>query len=91
MTLAKLTSRMEEKEKLVGKIDGRRFNCRSRAKMAREMRTIEAASTRKERRKFSKVGLLRGLYTNEEIEESKRLAKELKSVGAKSPEEAVKK
>lgn len=67
MTLERLTERLQEEDDKVGKVDGRRFNSRSRKKMKWEMRNIEKSIFTNERRKHSN----RPTYTKEELQEYK--------------------
>ncbi|CAM9106709.1 unnamed protein product [Sphacelaria rigidula] len=69
MTLERLTQRIQEENDRVGKVNGRRFNIRSRKKMGWEMRNIEKSIASKKRRK--KQGSNRSTYTKEELEEYK--------------------
>ena len=55
MTLERLTERLQEEDDKVGKVDGRRFNSRSRKKMKWEMRNIEKSIFTNERRKHSNM------------------------------------
>jgi len=69
MTLARLSERLEEAKNKEGKVDGRRFNSRSQMKMKWEMRGIARAINKQKKR--STAGLHRGIYTKEEMAESK--------------------
>jgi len=69
MTLARLSERLEEAKNKEGKIDGRRFNSRSQMKMKWEIRGIARALNKQKKR--STAGLHRGIYTKEEMEESR--------------------
>ena len=71
MTLERLTERLEEEKAKIGKLDGRRFNIRSKTKMMWEMRTIQKAHATIERKKRN--GVHRSTYTAEELEEYKEI------------------
>lgn len=71
MTLERLTERLEEEKAKIGKVDGRRFNSRSRTKMFWEMRNIERAHAAIQRKKKN-LGP-RSMYTPEELQEYKEI------------------
>lgn len=71
MTLERLTERLEEERLKVGKIDGRRFNSRSKTKMTWEMRNIRKSIDVNDRKK--KRGVKRSMYTKEELKEYKEI------------------
>lgn len=70
MTLARLTERLQEEKAKVGKVDGRRFNSRSRTKMSWEMKNIARSivSNEKKRKHTS-----RAMFTKEELAEYKQI------------------
>lgn len=71
MTLERLTERLQEEKAKIGKVDGRRFNSRSRSKMFWEMRNIERAHAAIERKKRN--GVHQSMYTPEELQEYKEI------------------
>lgn len=80
MTLDRLSERIAEANNKADKVDGRRFNSRSQMKMKWEMRGISRTINKNKRR--SSVGLHRGLYTQDEMEEyrvEQERAKEMNS------------
>lgn len=71
MTLDRLSERLEEEKAKIGKLDGRRFNVRSKTKMMWEMRNIEKAHAQTRRKKRN--GGNRSTYTPEELQEYKEI------------------
>lgn len=71
MTLERLTQRIQEENDRVGKVDGRRFNIRSRKKMGWEMRKIEKSIATSQRKKRQASN--RSTYTKEELQEYKNI------------------
>lgn len=71
MTLERLTERLAEERQKEGKVDGRRFNTRSKTKMTWEMRNINKSIATNRRRK--KNGTKRSMYTKEELQEYKEI------------------
>ena len=69
MTLDRLSERITEAKNKEGKTDGRRFNSRSQMKMKWEIRGIIRVQNKQKKR--STAGLYRGIYTKEEMEESR--------------------
>lgn len=82
MTLERLTERLEEEKAKIGKVDGRRFNSRSRTKMMWEMRNIEKAHAAIERKKR----VNRSMYTPEELQEYKEIEDRFREEQASSRE-----
>ncbi|ACH46849.1 unknown [Feldmannia species virus] len=77
MTLARLTERIQEEKEKKGKVDGRRFNSRSRTKMYWEIRNIEKSIKIMERnRKTSGRG--RTVFTTDELQEYKKVKEEMR-------------
>lgn len=68
MTLERLTERLQEEKAKVGKVDGRRFNSRSRTKMSWEMKNIAKSIVCSERKRKHAS---RSMFTNEELAEYK--------------------
>ncbi len=69
MTLGKVHAKIEEEKKKIGRIDGRRFNSRSREKMEREIRAIRKTSKKMSRKNSNKSSkhLVKGLFSAEEV------------------------
>lgn len=82
MTLERLTERLEEERAKIGKVDGRRFNSRSKTKMMWEMKNIEKAHATNERKKRN--GVNRSMYTPEELKEYKEIEDRFKKEQASS-------
>lgn len=70
MTLERLTERLQEEKAKVGKVDGRRFNSRSRTKMSWEMKNIAKSIICNERKRKHAS---RSIFTKEELEEYKQI------------------
>lgn len=71
MTLARITERIQEEKDKLNKLDGRRFNVRSKKKMNWEMRDI--AKTLRNGKRKNPPGLIMGLFTKEELEEYRKM------------------
>ena len=70
MTLERLTERLQEEKAKVGKVDGRRFNSRSRTKMGWEMKNIAKSIVCNERKRKHAS---RSMFTKEELAEYKQI------------------
>lgn len=77
MTLERVTERIQEAKDKANKLDGRRFNVRSKRKMNWEMRDIQMALKNVKRK--NPPGLIRGLYTKAELEEYRKMDEEVNS------------
>jgi len=89
MTLDRLSERITEAKNKEGKTDGRRFNSRSQMKMKWEIRGIIRVQNKQKKR--STAGLYRGIYTKEEMEESRLEQEENKKENVKKELVEVKK
>ena len=89
MTLDRLSERITEAKNKEGKTDGRRFNSRSQMKMKWEIRGIIRVQNKQKKR--STAGLYRGIYTKEEMEESRLEQEESKKESIKKELVDVKK
>ena len=76
MTLQRITERIDEAKLKSKKLDGRRFNIRSKNKMHWEMMDIDKSLRHGKRKNPS--GLVRGVYTKAEMEEYKLINKQHK-------------
>lgn len=75
MTLARLSERLQEEKEKKGKVDGRRFNSRSKTKMYWEIRKIKRAMKNSRNAKKA-IGLGRNVFTIEELKEYKKMNQE---------------
>ncbi len=73
MTLERLNERINESADKVGRIDGRCFNVRSKRKMSWEIVNIKRLG--KVKKKRSSCGLVRGVFTAEEMREYEEINK----------------
>lgn len=87
MTLERLTERLQEEKDKVGKVDGRRFNSRSRTKMTWEMRNIAKSIGLSERKK--RYGANRSIFTKEELAEYKLIEEQFRNQKLEAKKEAA--
>ena len=77
MTLERLTERLQEEKDKIGKVDGRRFNARSRTKESWQMKNIEKSIAVSERKRTHRAN--RSTFTKEELQEYKEIEDKLKA------------
>ena len=75
MTLANLSVKLAAEKSSAGKVDGRCYNIRSQNKTKWEVYNIYKLQRKERRRKQSQQGLVRGVFTKEEMAEYKEISR----------------
>ena len=84
MTLARLAERIQEEKDKQGKLDGRRFNSRSKTKMNWEINNLKKNMEYRRRWRNTR-GPRHKIFTQEELEECEKQKRQMKKKNREKP------